>query len=84
MTFSPQRRSLVLAALVAPIAGCALAAPCNGAFAREVAKIEAASGVWPPGRPPIVIAVYFTQSPRQRNDVVAAAARAVSAAFTAV
>jgi beta-lactamase class A len=40
--------------------------------------------MWPPGRSPIVIAVYFTQSPRQRNDVVAAAARAVSAAFTAV
>ncbi|GGE84525.1 class A beta-lactamase [Massilia psychrophila] len=44
MTFSPQRRSLVLAALVAPVAGCALAAPRNGAFARDVAKIEAASG----------------------------------------
>jgi beta-lactamase class A len=37
--------------------------------------------LWPPGRPPIVVAVYFTQSPKQRNDVVAAAARAVVAAL---
>jgi beta-lactamase class A len=37
--------------------------------------------LWPPGKAPIVIAVYFTQSPKQRNDVVAAAARAVVAAF---
>ena len=37
--------------------------------------------MWPPGRSPIVITVYFTQSPQQRNDVVAAAARAVAAAF---
>ncbi|MDB5916962.1 MAG: class beta-lactamase, partial [Massilia sp.] len=37
--------------------------------------------MWPPGRSPIVIAVYFTQSPKQRNDVVAAAARAVVAQF---
>ena len=35
--------------------------------------------VYPPGKAPIVIAVYFTQSRKQRNDVVAAAARAVVA-----
>jgi beta-lactamase class A len=44
MTFSPQRRSLVLAALAAPIAGCALAAPRHEAFAREITKIETESG----------------------------------------
>jgi beta-lactamase class A len=39
--------------------------------------------MWPPAkeRAPIVIAVYFTQSPKLRNDVVAAAARAVVAAL---
>jgi beta-lactamase class A len=39
--------------------------------------------MWPPAREraPIVIAVYFTQSPKLRNDVVAAAARAVAAAL---
>jgi beta-lactamase class A len=37
--------------------------------------------LYPPARAPIVIAVYFTQSPKQRNDVVAAAARAVVAAL---
>lgn len=37
--------------------------------------------LYPPGTAPIVIAVYFTQSPKQRNDVVAAAARAVVAAL---
>ncbi|MDB5951184.1 MAG: Beta-lactamase [Massilia sp.] len=44
MTFSPQRRSLLLAALAAPVAGCALAAPRDQAFAREIANIETASG----------------------------------------
>jgi beta-lactamase class A len=38
--------------------------------------------LYPPARAPIVIAVYFTQSPKQRNDVVAAAARAVVVALT--
>jgi beta-lactamase class A len=37
--------------------------------------------LWPPGRPPIVIAVYLTQAPKARNDIVAAAARAVAAAL---
>ena len=37
--------------------------------------------LWPPGRPPMVLAIYFTQSETQRNDVVAAAARAVVAAL---
>lgn len=37
--------------------------------------------LYPPAQAPIVIAVYFTQSPKQRNDVVAAAARAVVAAL---
>lgn len=36
---------------------------------------------WPPGKAPIVVAVYFTQADKQRNDVVAAAARAVVAAL---
>jgi beta-lactamase class A len=36
---------------------------------------------YPPAKGPIVIAVYFTQSPKQRSDVVAAAARAVAAAL---
>jgi beta-lactamase class A len=38
--------------------------------------------LYPPAKAPIVIAVYFTQSPKQRNDVVAAAARAVVVALT--
>jgi beta-lactamase class A len=33
--------------------------------------------MYPPGKAPIVIVVYFTQSEKQRNDVVAAATRAV-------
>jgi beta-lactamase class A len=37
--------------------------------------------LYPPAKAPIVIAVYFTQSPKQRDDVVAAAARAVVAAL---
>lgn len=37
--------------------------------------------MWPPGKAPIVVAVYFTQADKQRNDVVAAAARAVVAAL---
>lgn len=37
--------------------------------------------LYPPGKAPVVIAVYFTQSPKQRSDVVAAAARAVVAAL---
>jgi beta-lactamase class A len=37
--------------------------------------------LYPPAKAPIVIAVYFTQSPKQRNDVVAAAARAAVAAL---
>ena len=44
MTFSPQRRSLMLAALAAPVAGCALAAPRDEFFARELTKLETASG----------------------------------------
>jgi beta-lactamase class A len=44
MTFSRQRRSLLLAALAAPVAGCALAAPRDADFIREIAKIETASG----------------------------------------
>lgn len=39
---------------------------------------------WPPGKPPIVLAVYFTQREKDapaRNDVVAEAARIVAAAF---
>lgn len=36
---------------------------------------------WPPGKAPIVVAVYFTQADKQRNDVVTAAARAVVAAL---
>lgn len=44
MTFSPQRRSLILAAMAAPLAGCALAAPRDEAFAREMTRIEKASG----------------------------------------
>ncbi|MDQ2989258.1 MAG: class A beta-lactamase [Pseudomonadota bacterium] len=39
--------------------------------------------LYPPAKTPIVIAVYFTQSPKQRSDVVAAAARAVVAALDA-
>lgn len=37
--------------------------------------------LYPPAKAPIVIAVYFTQSPKQRNDAVAAAARAAVAAL---
>jgi beta-lactamase class A len=37
--------------------------------------------LFPPARAPVVIAVYFTQSPKQRNDVVASAARAVVTAL---
>jgi beta-lactamase class A len=44
MRFSPQRRSLVLAALAAPLAGCALAAPRDESFAREMSKLETESG----------------------------------------
>ena len=44
MRFSPQRRSLMLAAVAAPLAGCALAAPRDEFFARELAKLETESG----------------------------------------
>lgn len=44
MTFSPQRRSLILAAVAAPLAGCALAPPRDESFAREMARIEKKSG----------------------------------------
>jgi beta-lactamase class A len=44
MTFSPQRRSLLLAAMAAPLAGCALAAPRDRSFARELTRLEAESG----------------------------------------
>ena len=40
--------------------------------------------VWPPGKPPIVMAIYFTQPDKEaksRNDVVAAAARIVAEAM---
>ena len=44
MTFSPQRRSLILAAMAAPLAGCALAAPRDDVFAREMTRLEKESG----------------------------------------
>ena len=59
MTFSPQRRSLLRAALAAPLAGCAIAAPRDEAFARDMAKIETASG----GR--LGVAAFDTGSQRQ-------------------
>ena len=54
MTFSPQRRSLMLAALAAPLAGCALAAPRDESFARELARLEtnpADGSAWPRSTP---------------------------------
>ena len=44
MTFSAQRRSLILAAMAAPLAGCALAAPRDESFARELTRLETESG----------------------------------------
>lgn len=44
MKFSPQRRSLILAAMAAPLAGCALAAPRDDAFARAMTQLEKESG----------------------------------------
>jgi beta-lactamase class A len=44
MTFSAQRRSLILAAMSAPLAGCALATPRDDGFAAAMGKIESASG----------------------------------------
>ncbi len=44
MKFSPQRRSLILAAMAAPLAGCALAAPRDDEFAREMTRLEKESG----------------------------------------
>jgi beta-lactamase class A len=44
MKFSPQRRSLILAAMAAPLAGCALAAPRDDVFAREMTRLEKESG----------------------------------------
>lgn len=40
--------------------------------------------LWPPGGPPVVLAVYFTQTDKEapaRNDVVASAARVVAETF---
>ena len=44
MRFSAQRRSLILAAMASPLAGCAMAAPRDKSFAREIARIEKESG----------------------------------------
>lgn len=44
MRFSAQRRSLILAAMATPLARCALAAPRDESFAREIARIEKESG----------------------------------------
>jgi beta-lactamase class A len=44
MTFSAQRRSLILAAMSAPLAGCAFATPRDDGFAAAMGKIESASG----------------------------------------
>jgi beta-lactamase class A len=44
MNFFTQRRSLILAAMSAPLAGCAFAAPRGDRFAAAIAKIESASG----------------------------------------
>lgn len=42
--------------------------------------------LWPPGRPPIVLAIYSTRKEagaKRRDDVIAAATRIVIEAFTA-
>ena len=47
------------------------------------AQARAGVGVfWPPGRAPVQVAVYLTQSPQtgdERNAVIAAAGRAIAA-----
>jgi beta-lactamase class A len=44
MSFSAQRRSLILAAMSAPLAGCAFATPRDDTFAAAMGKIESVSG----------------------------------------
>jgi beta-lactamase class A len=44
MNFFTQRRGLILAAMSAPLAGCAFATPRGDRFAAAIAKIESASG----------------------------------------